>query len=293
MLVCAGIGVWHFMFSSDDRSTNDDAAKVSAASRKMAVRRNQNHRAGRRVRRVGLRGGDAADASVEVAEVRVREKPNFAEFAEEADLTDFERDILAQIMTLVDTNDRSGLINLVSSLQRRASSSMSDLSIDRLSPTLRRALISSLGWFGANALPELLPFIADEDPSISAFALDQFVDAICDYTLSDYDRAKIIVQAAQVLTDPNSLRSILMFATDARNSVGISTLVEISKVGTPEAREIVPEQIEFFTGDDTIKTEGDAERWLAEHPDGPDDDFFYGGVTATPEDEMHFIVVKP
>lgn len=39
----------------------------------------------------------------------------------------------------------------------------------------------------------------------------------------------------------------------------------------------MPEQIEFFTGEDNLSTVEDVENWLQNNPDGPDDDDLYGG----------------
>lgn len=70
---------------------------------------------------------------------------------------------------------------------------------------------------------------------------------------------------------------MFMEINNMRHSVGASLLVEICLNGTETAKALMPEQIEFFTGEDNLVTVEDVEKWLENNPDGPDDDDLYGG----------------
>ena len=84
---------------------------------------------------------------------------------------------------------------------------------------------------------------------------------------------------AQTLDDADTLDWMFMEALNARHSVGADTLAYIAQNGTTKAKEMLPEYIEMFTGEENITTVSQLENWLAENPDEPDDEEFYGPLT--------------
>ena len=97
---------------------------------------------------------------------------------------------------------------------------------------------------------------------------------------SDRERAKIVSLASTVLTDTDALEQIFMEISNMRNSVAANTIFTICQDGTPEAKRLIVDTMEFVTGEDNIKTVEDLERWLTENPDGPDDEDLYGPMDA-------------
>lgn len=225
-----------------------------------------------RARREAARAGKTA--------VRIeREKPKILELEddEEAKLNDFSRKILQDLQAALDSENFSRVSKLVAKMLEIPPDPK--FGKDGVAALLRRKAVEALGWFGAQALPELVGMLGDADPEIVQSTFDQFSLALEDISLSDYERADIVVMAAKVLKNTDDLEMLLMEINNMRHSVGAGALVEICLEGTDAAKALMPDTIEFFTGEDNIVTIEDMERWLAENPDGEDDDDLYGGDT--------------
>ena len=218
-------------------------------------------------------------------EPSAREKPALLELAEddEAKLNEFSRQILRELQEALDSEDFAVVSRLVKKMLEIPPDPK--FGAEGVHELLRRKGVEALGWFGSQAMPELVGMLADTDPEIREATFDQFSLALEDISLSDYERADIVAMAAKVLHDVDNLEMLLMEVNNMRHSVGAGTLVEICLEGTPEAQSLMPEAIEFFTGEDSLQTVEDVERWLAENPDGPDDDDLYGGDSDDPDAE--------
>ena len=83
----------------------------------------------------------------------------------------------------------------------------------------------------------------------------------CPTWLGDRDRAEIFKSLSRVLTDSEALDWMLSGVIDSRHSVGIDTFDYIAKNGTKEAKEMLPDYLDLFTGDEEVKTMEDARRW--------------------------------
>lgn len=231
----------------------------------------------RRVRseKLKLRKGKGASRRA----VAIREKPAVLELEDDEErlLNDFSRQILRDLQAALDTENREKVSKLVMKmLEIPPDPKFGKNGVDRV---LRRRAVEALGWFGASALPELVGMLADADPEIVQSTFDQFTLALEDISLSDYERADIVAMASKVLTDRDNLEMLFMEINNMRHSVGAGVLVEICLDGTAPAKDLMPEVIEFFTGEDNIVTIEDLEKWLQENPDGEDDDDLYGGST--------------
>ena len=82
-----------------------------------------------------------------------------------------------------------------------------------------------------------------------------------------------------MLADSEALDWMLSGVIDSRHSVGIDTFDYIAKKGTKEAKEMLPDYLDLFTGDEEVKTMEDARKWLDNNPDEPDDEEFFGPLT--------------
>lgn len=143
---------------------------------------------------------------------------------------------------------------------------------------LKLSAVSSLGWFGSEGIPELIEFLGDENADVAEQAMNQFELALQDFSLGDRGRAEIIKTVSQIITDSRDLDWILTTALDSRPSVGVDTFSFISANGTPEAREMIGDYIDFFTGGEGVRTAADAEQWLVDHPDEDWAEDFFGPI---------------
>lgn len=206
-----------------------------------------------------------------------REKPKMLDLDEdeEAKLNDFSRKVLRDLQDALDNENFKTVSRLAQKMMEIPPDPM--FGKEGVDSILRRKAVEALGWFGAQALPELAGMLADADPEISQATFDQFSLALEDISLSDYERADIVVMAAKVLTNVDNLEMLFMEINNMRHSVGADALVQICLEGTEPAKSLMPEAIEFFTGEDNLVTVEDVENWLRENPDGEYDDDLYGG----------------
>ena len=204
-------------------------------------------------------------------QLATRSKPVF-EIAdeEERQLNAAQRELLADIRAAIDAEDKQKLIALVQKMQ--ASKEWPD----GIPVQIRKAAIEALGWFGAGCLPEIAGFLADGNEEVLDMAVNQFEEALSDPELSDYERAQILTLASKVISDEDSLDCMMMEFNNMRHSVAIATFLEIMENGNDAAKAKLQECIEFYTGEDDLKTAEDLRRWLDENPDDDDDEGFYG-----------------
>ena len=142
------------------------------------------------------------------------------------------------------------------------------------SAEVRKHAIESLSWFGAQALPELAGFMADEDSEVAEDALEASEQALLDMK----DANQQFITAAQLLqTYANNEDAVLAFsgvlttagseivmadeeqsAADGRETV-VGVISEIISLGGQVAEE-AKEAYSFITGNDWINVD-EAVRW--------------------------------
>jgi len=208
-------------------------------------------------------------------------KPNVLEITKAAkgsgedELTDTEKSVLKEIQSALDANDFKSLRRALSRLT--ASTKSGGLGgYSKVPRSIRAAAVQALGWFGKDAAIDLMGFMADSDEEISTDAASQFELALQDVDLGDRERAEIVKATAKTLTDSEQLDMLLFSLNDMRNSVKADTVISILKEGTPQAKDTMLDQIEFYLDVD-VTTVDDVEKWAEQNPDDPDDDEFYGG----------------
>ena len=207
--------------------------------------------------------------------------PVIEELAEEETLDSEMRDILQSIRDALNAADFKLLRNALEKMKEAGAATGSGDAASwaaHVPKGIRCAAVEAAGYFGAEALPELLDYIVDIDSEVAQDALSQLELAIQDLSLGDRERAEVFKSLSSVLTDADALDWMLSSATDARHSVGVDTFVHIAQNGTPEAKKMVSEYIELFTGGEAT-TASEAQDWLRENPDDPDDEEFYGPLT--------------
>ena len=208
-----------------------------------------------------------------------REKPKMIEIDDEEmdELTDLAKKLLVSLQAALDAEDFEQIKSILAMIEHSPKGVLSKTA-NGLPVYLRRKLVEALGWFGAEGMPEIVDFLGDENSEVAEAAIEQFELALEDITLGDRARAEIVVMASKALHDRDALERIFMEISAMRNSVAVSTMVEICQTGTEEARDLMPETIPFVTGTDEgeIATVEDMEKWLDENPDGEDDEDLYG-----------------
>lgn len=208
---------------------------------------------------------------------QLREKPQMIEFEDEemGELTDLARKLLVSLQAALDAEDFKQIQSILAMIENSPKGVLSRTA-NGIPLYMRRKLVEALGWFGADGMPEIVDFLGDENPEVVEAATAQFELALEDITLGDRARAQIVVMASKALHDSDALERIFMEISNMRNSVAAPTIVDICQFGTEEAKALMPETIEFVTGEDNIQTVEDIEKWLAENPDGEYDEELYG-----------------
>jgi len=217
-----------------------------------------------------------------IAERLPQEKPVLAADIVEEELDSAMREVLAQLRDALNDADLASARKAVAKMKASGSTTADGKAnwAKHVPTALRNAAVEALGYFGGDAIADLLDFIVDDDPDIAQSAIDQLELALQDLTLGDRERAEVIKSVSTVLTDAETLDWMLSSATDARHSVGVETLAFIAAHGTSEAKELVPSYIDLFTGGEA-STIAEAKTWLSENPDAPDDEEFYSGQLAS------------
>ena len=259
---------------------------ASAASRRHASDMRTQER---RARMRALRKSRAQGQEVQ-EEIRVKPVINL-ESDEYAELDELQREILQELQNAVDLGDfdafRTALERMKALGMARANADGSSDWSRYVSFLLRQHAVAALGWFGASALPELIEFLADADMEIVEDTQRQLELALLNLDMGDVALAEVVVNLMSVVDDPDSVGFYYMMLSRMRNSVMVSTIVEIARSGTPAAQEKIPEIVKYYTGDETITTVEQLEEWLRDHPDGPDDEKTFGPVDQASKGPYH------
>ncbi len=190
---------------------------------------------------------------------------------DEAKLNDRQRKQISDIRSALDNNDKRRVLALVHEIQA------SDEWPDGVPKSVKKAAMDALAWFGAAGIVELADFIGDKDAEISQAAIEKYEEALSDIDLSDRERSLILVHAAKFVNDAEAMDTMMFELNNMRHSVGVETIKQIWENGTPAAKSVLQDNVDFFTGEENINTPEMLDKWLAEHPDDPDADDFYGG----------------
>ena len=238
----------------------------------------------RRAERIQI---DDQSAQIDISAFEDKKKPVLEEVKEEEKLTELQREILTELKSAFDANDKAAVLAIVQRMQSIASSASAGGGAGKgdwtsyFPASIHRMAVQALGWFGADSLPELSAFIADPDPGVADLALQQVESVLTDIELGDRELSPQIISLLSVIDNPMAVESLMSsIPMRMRNSVGIATIIGIAATGTEVALEKLPETIRFFTGDSSIETVEAAQEWLASHPDSEFDDQMYGSIKA-------------
>lgn len=194
---------------------------------------------------------------------------------DEAKLSEEYRKLLSAIREALDDNDRRTLLRLAQKMQSKRNWQKEVPSI------LKSAMIDALGWFGSSCLPEIAGFMSDSNEEIAQFAIEKYEEALADFDLSDRERSKLLVLASQVITDADAMDSMLFELNNMRHSVAVDTIKQLMASGGEATQAVLPDNIEFYTGEEGLTTNEKLDEWLAANPDDEFDEEFYGGSSAS------------
>ena len=135
---------------------------------------------------------------------------------------------------------------------------------------IRQSMVETLGWFGAKALPELTPFLADADEDVRESAMNEWSMALSSIE-DDGVKIKTVELAMGVLKDEDALEEISGEYIGVDEKLAVESLARIiggggSKAGVDKAKETY----EIVTGDEWTDAAG-AERWIAEEYEPPEE----------------------
>ncbi len=242
---------------------------------KVKARPNKNvPRVRRSATRIAKNGRPNGDAVKGFPKVR-RGKPGFVlDDDDESKLTEVQRKLIEAIRAALDAENKNEVLKLVQRLQK------SPEWPDGIPKSIKMAAIEALGWFGNSCLPELAGFLSDSDPEVVESAIDKYSEMLSDAELSDYERSEILIAASKIIDDPEAMDSMMFEVNNMRPSVAVNTFKTMWQEGNAATKQVLPDNIEFYTGEENIDTPEKLDEWLKKNPDDEGDDEFYGSSKA-------------
>ena len=285
--ILSAVGVYlAFGPSGDERGRADDGKVMRVKARKDRIRdarkTTSEHRIADDAKQRALERAlaEAGKKGVGGTDDKTDGQPDIIAKEEEEKLNASEREIIGQLRGLLaDISLNRGKIS------SRLSTILGQLSGGKGSVALRKAVLETIRGLsgglsgvggGLSAGEALMEFLTDADPEISRSALEMFVEAVNDFTLGDRDRAKLVIAASMTLSDESSVEWVLSEVYNMRHSVAIETMNAVKENGSDVAKQKIDDVARFYTGEDNIATPEQKRDWLAQNPDGAEDELFYG-----------------
>ena len=249
-----------------DRQNSHGGRLVSRAA-KLSAERTESRISPRK------RKGDFVDPKIEPERAREQILSMLVDLPEDVQLTEAEQEIIRQLQALLGDLSLSP-----EKLRAELSKLLAKLSTlgGRNASFIKLAAIRASALAGSGSAVDVMPFLADENADVRAFAMETYVESISDFTLGDRERAQLVIAAAMTLTDASSLDWTFGEFGNMRHSVAADAMAQIMQGGTDMAKERVVDAARFYTGEDTVDTVDALEEWLQRNPDGEDDEAFYG-----------------
>ena len=277
-LVASGAVAW-FLRSGDEAVPPSGELRVSFAG----VATNETGKASARAPRRGAGGrlrGDVRNSGGKAA----RERPDFSVADEDDEVMNSPqfRALLEEIRAACDANSRRRIVNVVRKMQKSSEWP------DGIPASLHKAAIDALRWFGGAVAAELFGYLGSSDAEVVADATDAIMDAISDFSISDYERSALMLGCVKTIKDADTLDTMMMELINMRPKVRAMTGIGIANSGNAVAAEVLGENLEFyfddFDGLEVVKP-GDLQAYLKRaekaYADDPElaeyDEAFYGG----------------
>ena len=254
----------YFTFSGKEKPKDQDVAQITSGPKPQ--RGNVKPQRVKRTREKKLDGEERG-----IRQNPEKGKPTFVlDDDDEAKLTEEQRRTIDAIRAALEDNSRKTVLKLVQKLQA------SDEWPDGIPKSIKLAAIDALGWFGASCLPELAGFLADGDEEVIQAAIEKYEEMLSDVDLSPLERSEILVQASKVINDPDAIDSMLFELNNMPRSVAVPTIQKMMAEGNAATQQVLPDNIEYYTGEENLDTPEKLDEWLKQNPDDEGDDEFYG-----------------
>lgn len=265
-VLCA-LCMWLFVFGSADTKIPKNTGKQSVVKR--------DRLSGKKARKLSrARKGERVDDEDADGDGKEKKRPTFVlDDNDEASLNEEQRKTIMAIREALGNNDRRKALRLVQALQK------SEEWPDGIPKSIKLAAIEALGWFGSSCLPELAGFLGDSDEEIVQSAVDKYQEMLADADLSDRERSEILVQASKVIDDAEALDSMMFELNRMRHSVAVATIKQMMAEGNATTQLVLPDNIEFYTSEESLDTPEKLDEWLEKNPDEEGDEEFYGNAS--------------
>lgn len=273
-------GYWCFRPSEAERKTKTSEVLrskriVSAAGRRGSDRSATKIGGDRDRVRTALKAAARSDSAR-----HAKNKPDF-DFDEEEEkkLSVEYRRMLTDLRSALDADNKKAVFRYIQDMLDKINRGKDVPKI------IKEAAIESLGWYGADGIPEIAGLLADADPEIARDALDKFEEMLFDAD-GDVATAEVICQVAKVITDSDTLDTFVFEMDSMRPTVKAQTALSIFESGSEAAVKVLKENLndlfadadlEVNTEEDVLKYYEDSEAYYQENPSkAVDDEKFYG-----------------
>ena len=135
---------------------------------------------------------------------------------------------------------------------------------------LREQYIEELGWFGEQALVELMPFLSDPNEDVADAARSQITDAFQEID-ADADKAAAYTVLSRAVIDKEMLESLSDELVAMDEVIALQAIVDTINDGTPNAQEAAKAAYKEITDEDWTGIDA-AENWLKDNYVDDDDD---------------------
>ena len=200
------------------------------------------------------RSGKSAKEKSASALERKAEKPEID--VDDEDLSPAERTLKDAIEKALDDEDLSAARTLAAQAMIASNTE------------IRQAMVDTLGWFGAKALPELTPFLADPDEDVRDSAMNEWSMAVSEIE-DEGEKLGVVELAMHVLTNEDALEDISGEYIGTDEKLAVESLLRVIEAGGSEnGIAKAKETYEFVTGEEFVDRAA-AEKWLAEEYEPP------------------------
>ena len=266
--VSAGL---YYAFSGENTSKNPVKKNVVQDRKKIKDKK---------VRRPGF-GGQRLAAS---KPGEARRPPKFTDpnLVEEAKLSAQYKKLLADLQAAFDAEDHKKISSIVRHMQK------SDEWPDGIPSVIHKVAIDSLKWFGAQCAPELVAYLGSADKDVVEEATGALLETLSDPEISDYERSSLLLNFVKVITDLDTLDTMMMELDNMRPTVRAETAQAILSGQNENAIKVLKENLDFFfqleNGDEVTDASGikkyldQVAKEYAEDPEKKiDEEELYGG----------------
>ena len=138
-------------------------------------------------------------------------------------------------------------------------------------PTMRRAAVEAISWFGDKGLADMAVFLVDGDEEVAELAKERWSLGVQEVE-DEQERATLAKLGMLYVTDEDSLTTFMGDLTTVEDDLKVmQVLVDLIEEGTPESAAVAREQYEWMTGDEYTTVDA-ADSWLQENYEPPEED---------------------